>query len=379
MSRASIAARKLALEIAERRQQEVEQRSERRWRPSGNYASGLYDCPRAGYYNRVLWEERPPIPPAVQGRLEMGEVVHRWAQKWMMDNFNVLNVELPLNYDPWQLRGRVDMVVSVETDDGEIVRLPVEVKSITDQAWSKARSVEDLLEQEWTRKYVRQLWAYMLTAGVDTGLLLFVGLPSGNMNPVVVDLDYERAEAEVAGWCEKVNAAVAQFEKVAEGKTGAERIELADKWRPEAIEYDPTICGRCPWFGTHCHPIRVAEDNDRLRILQDPDLIASISRMKETEALAKEHEQLKKEVKAKLAGITAGIAGPWAIKGRHISSRRLKLPPAEKARIEREHPDWVQEISYWRHTIEPLLRGEKQRWEQTEVAARLRRILEQED
>lgn len=117
---------------------------------------------------------------------------------------------------------------------------------------------------------------YMMERNTEKGLFVFKGKSSGDLKPMILDLDYELAE-EALQKAEKTNEWVAKKEY------------------PDRIAYDPEICDWC-WFRTECLPPK--ENIKGITISDDINFIELLRTREELKESHSEYGKIDKRVKA---------------------------------------------------------------------------------
>jgi hypothetical protein len=181
---------------------------------------------------------------------------------------------------------------------------PIEVKAWSPNIVDRIETFEDLFENPWTRSGAHQLLSYLYGANEPFGFLLLdrSGLPL--LLPVQLDANLDRME---------------DFLSRAERAVDHQQAGTLPAFTEDAVE-----CGRCPFYGTVCHPPRAAEPT---HVLVDPVLEANLERWNEIQTVGREWSALDALIKKQLRGVESGIAGHFAIAGKWGKQSRVDLPP----------------------------------------------------
>jgi hypothetical protein len=200
---------------------------------------------------------------------------------------------------------------------------PLEVKAWHPSLVDRLERFEDLFDNPWTRSGGYQLLSYLYGAEQPFGFLLLdrSGLPL--VLPVELNAHLDRMEDFLS-----------RAERVID-HVGAGTL-------PDYYE-DATECKRCPFYGGGCNPPLVG---NVAQVLTDPALEADLERWHALKPAGKEFAGLDADLKKRLRGIEAGIAGAFSISGKWGKATRLELPPAIKKQftISDDHGRFTLEI-----------------------------------
>jgi CRISPR/Cas system-associated exonuclease Cas4 (RecB family) len=278
-----------------------------------NRASSAGDeCTRRLLYRRTRWSEAilPPvdrlrrfeagkeIEDAVKRRLEKGGVAITQSQR-------------PLEWKSLSLTGHIDGVV--RCPDG--IEAVLEIKSCSPFAFatvSKMSTAVDLLNAEaaYMRGYPTQALLYALLLEIPRALIFFVDKSSWMTHTIEIDLldpaALAVAEAALKRF-ELVNAAVAAKEDIA----------------PTPGDY----CGDCQ-FRHVCLTDQAWQQ--RLHIVDDIDMAATIARAQEIKHIAAEYDKLNEKIKGRFNAAGVFLVGDWQITAKESLTTRYDIPDAIK-------------------------------------------------
>ena len=222
-------------------------------------------------------------------------------------------------------KGRAAIVGKVDARlrFGRGASAPLEVKAWHPSLVDRLERFDDLFDNPWTRSGGYQLLSYLYGAEEPFGFLLLdrSGLPL--ILPVELNAHLDRME-DFLSRAERV------LDHVAAGT-------LPD------YSTDATECKRCPFYGGGCNPPIAGAV---AQVLTDPALEADLERWHALKPAGKEFAGLDADIKKRLRGIEAGIAGAFSITGTWGKSSRVELPAAIKKQftISDDHGRFTLEI-----------------------------------
>lgn len=320
----------LLAEIERRRAAALDQR--RTAYPRNNpVASDIGECQREMVLSIVHWKERPLPDEWLVARFARGTVIENLAiQELGAMGFTVRVERTPFEITNTQgrviLRGKVDGFL----ETARHTWVPFEVKSMDPNVYKRINSVEDFDHFAYTRKYPRQLCAYLYGNNLEAGFFLLDDC-LGHWKLIAVTLDY----AEMERILQMVEGAVEAVEQV-RARPDAE-AELLPAYHP-----DPAVCGRCWAKGRVCFPPLTLAG---VTVADDPEFEADLARRETLEPQAREYEALDKAVKARVRGKDGLLVGPFLVSGKELTVT-YKPQPARtvlqwRTKIERVTGDQV--------------------------------------
>lgn len=227
----------------------------------GYFVPMLGGCVRRGVYERTRWQEKEMHDGRVQLIFEEG---NRQEQHILIDlakaGIQIIEQQSAFQWPEYELSGHID---GTYIDNGEAV--PVEIKSMNPNIFSRMHTIDDFDRKPWTRAYKAQMTVYMLMKNIDRGVFILKDKSNGTMRQVEVILDYDLGEACLAT-CERINAHVKE-------NTIPDRID------------DRDACLRCPYKHLCLPDLKLGEP---LRIVDDPMFEERVDRYIELDEAAKE-------------------------------------------------------------------------------------------
>lgn len=325
------------MELADLFEQRRTERLAKDWsayQPNNPIASDLHDCDRYQAMRLVAWKVRQV--PDVRGMevMEDGVVLERamiaqlllegWELVEQQAPFEVLQPPEPGGRKRKILTGRMDGKVVIP-GEGKRRLIPIEFKSTSEWNLDALETEEDLKERSvWTRKWWRQLQAYMLGGNCEKALLV-LGF-RGRRRVIEVSLDYDEAERILV----VASRAVALFDSAQAESIDEQTIDAWLNAQTGAPGYhaDPRTCRLCPFYQRACFPIDVPQDVAQVRV----DLEPAVARLLEAKPFASDYEKLRKLIKEETTGFAQTVAGPYVIDG-HEVTRKSKAQPAKEAKV----------------------------------------------
>ena len=245
------------------------------------YLSNIHSCQRHLYYLLTEGENRPPIDEHLAALFAEGKAQElRVKAELANDGFEMIRaqerIEVPYQGPVAALRGQIMAVGKI---DGMIqydgINIPVEVKAMNPNMYGRINSVDDLLDYDYTQKYVRQLLMYMYAKESEFGLFIISDF-MGHRKRIPVFLGNHLEVAE---------AALRTMEKSWEAKASGQI--------PDRIAFHSKVCGRCPFQAT-CLP---SESIGGADAVDDPALEALLTKHQELKAVAGEFKEVDEAVK----------------------------------------------------------------------------------
>ena len=307
------AAERLSLEIPAKREIALKNKAGGRWIPKNFYASGISECDRQMVHSILDWDKKPLPDAGLQAIFEAGKS----EEERVLRILSELGYEVIGQQNPIQIRDpKTGDLICTGKIDGKIlikgVSVPIEIKSMNANAFSRINSVEDFYKYPFYKKYIKQMQLYLYGNGVEAGL--FVVSDFRHIKVFLVYLDL--------GLCEQILKQLERcWDYVKKGKY------------PEPMPYREEICGRCPFeflcTKTTCH--------EGAKFLEDEETEQRISRWLELKPLKQEFESLDKAIKEPLkqAGVLNCVIGSkYQIVGRKQKSTRYDVNLLEEAQKE---------------------------------------------
>lgn len=311
-------AEKLAAEIPSKRNADLTAKAQHRWIPKNFYASNIPECDRQMVHSILDWDKKPLADAGLQAIFEAGKSEEARIVRILSE----LGYEVIAQQNPIQIRHpKTGEVICTGKIDGKILvgrtAIPLELKSMNQNAFARINSVDDLMKNPYYRKYVKQMQLYLYGNESEAGL--FVISDFRNIKVFIIYLDY--------GLCEQI---LKQLERTWD--------YVKSKKYPEPIAYRPDVCDYCP-FEFLCTKTTC---NKGAEFLESVELEQNIARLLELKPLAKEYEALDKAIKTPLKEqdiLNAVIGTKYQIVGRkqkRVSYDTNLLEDEQKEAIKKE-------------------------------------------
>ena len=272
-------------------------------------ASNLgFPCERYLYLLIKHWDEQKPHDVGLQNIFDLGNTLEEHTIKNIKEaGFEVITPTVrSWKIDKPLITGRED--IRIKDENGEL--LPVEIKGISPQEWSKLNSVDDFLKSKkaYIQQYPAQLFVYMYHFGKEKGFFALTNKLTGETKFIEVPLDYEYGEK--------------MLQK-------AERIykALDEDKPPEACE-DISICENCSLQHICGECRRTPAD-----IEIDGELDELIKRKEELAPAKREYEDVDKEIKQKVGEREKVITGEYLIQRKSFVKKEFTVPESTQYRI----------------------------------------------
>ncbi len=298
--------------------------------PRQPIASDLHDCSRYQVMRVVAWPVRAMPDDEGLEVIEEGNVTEAAVLRQLADEgWEVVEQQAPFEVrQPLEpggakkriLTGKIDGKLRI--DGGKLV--PFDVKGTSEWVFEALETEEDVRNHSvWTRKWFRQMQAYMLGHGIDESLLIVSH--RGHRRVIVLHLDYEVGEEILA---------LATWAAGLIERAEADGIDekTVDAWLTEqggeraAYHRSMVDCRRCPFFQRACHPPDRADVTAKVR----PELEALVARMLDAKPHASDYDKARKLLKAEIEGTPTVVAGRFVIEGQW-KSKNMKAKPAVPA------------------------------------------------
>lgn len=304
-------------------------------RPSGgwNWASEAGDpCIRKLAYQRLYPERAIPESEDLAFVFRRGIWMEKEAKAELADaGYEIVEQDRPFEDKKLKVRGRIDGKVVLYRDH-HATRPALEIKAYAPRIFREINSARDLLASDipWLRRVPAQVVIYMMldpTAGSE-GILYLKDRLSGKPKQVVVALD-ERYAMWLWRRLRVLNAYVSK------------------RKLPPRIEYDESVCGRCPFRAACLGELPAGAPP----MVLDPDaqeeltlLLAEWERLK---PMSKKFEEVDERVGEIVRGHEIVALAEWIVKGRWVDQDRLDskaVPPDVRAK-------YTKSIRFWRKTV----------------------------
>lgn len=305
-------------------------------RPSGKqdyfYLSNLHSCTRHMYYVLHDGEKRPPPDAALQALFESGSIWEKEIVRDLLDmGYQWIHgqqvVEIKYHGKVKELqgktlaRGKLDGAIRFKSKE-----IPTEIKSTDPNKFRRITSIEDLLDDQYCAKWVRQLLFYLYAKAQEEGLFIITD-GRGKWMPIPV---YLGNHLELAEWT------LRNMEKALEANLEGKE--------PDRIPYNHKVCSKCA-FNPICLPSTVIEGGIAI---QNDEIEAMLARHEELKGAHGEYEDLHKDVVGLFKGKPqTSVGGRFIVTPKEhvrISYDAKQLTNEQREQIKKETPYWIVEI-----------------------------------
>lgn len=312
------AAQRLADDIVSRHADDVRSRISISPQRNHRASSFGYPCDRRLYHDIKDWQTKAPVDPQVQQYFDRGNdqepVIERILSRL---GFRIVQSQVALYDDELRIGMRGDGNIA-EDESGRIVI--AELKSTNNSQLLKCRTVEDLYQNKWGRRYYIQVTLYMRKTGICASVLIL--WDAENWRPVVIPIPYDPDYSEtLANRARRLN-------------------DHLDSNEPPDYIQDSRECRVCPHFGRACNPS--ISFGKGAQILTDEQLLFDLEQHAAMAEIGKEFNRLDAAIKGRLKADKEDphdgifIIGPYEIH-RKISDRKgYEVKPTKMQKIEWE-------------------------------------------
>ncbi len=283
-------------------------------------ASDIHDCDRYMVHSVLDWEKRPLHDEGLQAIFDAGNREEESVKARMAaDGWQVI-----LQQTPFEIKNKKEEIICRGKIDGKIIyeglAIPWEVKSMDGNIFRTITGPDDFKKKPWHRKYLRQMQLYLFGNNAEAGLFTISDFRREKYLPVALDL----------GECEHI------LQRLERNWEFVKRKEY-----PERMDYDASICGKCP-FLTVCLP---DIKNTGAKFIDNEQLSQTLDRLAELKPLNKEYEAIDKEVKEAFRGVPDAVVNlAWRIIGQATPGRAILnkdlIPPDILAKATSKEPGW---------------------------------------
>lgn len=240
-------------------------------------ASNLGECLKERYHSIVDWDKKPMADNWLQARFEEGvEQERRILIKLMNNGFDFTEgqkrFELKDRSGRCILSGKIEGKIKF---DGKFY--PFEIKSMNPNIYAGVDRIEDFEKYSHTRKYPKQLMAYMYSENCDEGFFIITDC-LGHFKILPIKLDYQMMEQEMQN-CELVQTCVEQK-------------------KAPAFTENKALCRKCWAAKTCCFPS--IDFGEGIEIISDEELSVDLKRRDELMDSASEYEAIDKKIKERV-------------------------------------------------------------------------------
>jgi len=255
-----------------------------------------------------------------EGKLHEKDIIRRIEEQ----GYEIVEQQRPYFWEKFQLSGSIDGKLVLERH-----LIPIDAKSCSPNAFAAVKKMGPLdflnarQSQSWLRKYPAQILLYMLMDGSEAGILIFKNKVTGRLHQVNYYLD---------------DAALEYTESI------LKKLEVVNDYvaRREIPPLEPCDeCAGCGFEKTICFPGK--DYGAGYDFSTDPAIEAKLARWEELQPLAKEYEELDKEIKEKFKGKTA-VVGDFIIESKELVRKTYEIPDEVKKAYEKQMTYWLTKI-----------------------------------
>jgi len=295
--------------------------------PNNRASEAGHPCVRFLVLSRLEPDKKVLHDVNLQRIFDLGNVFEKAVfQELQEAGVNVVEQQRPFEWKKFQLTGHIDGKIQVGITIGDKL-IPIEIKSCSPNSFTEVEGKKpiDLINsrKSWLRKYPAQILLYMLMDGSEAGIIIFKNKLNGKyyqMNFQLDDTALEYTES-ILKKLEVVNDYVARRE--------IPPLEPCDE------------CARCGFEKTICFPGK--DYGAGYDFSTDPEIEKKLLRWEELQPLAKEYEELEKEIKEKFKGKTA-VVGDFIIESKELVRKTYEIPDEVKKVCEKQMTYWVTKI-----------------------------------
>ena len=291
--------------------------------PNNRASEAGHQCVRFLVLSRLEPDKKVLHDVSLQRIFDLGNVFEKAVLQELKDaGLEVVEQQRPFEWQKFELSGHIDGKIQAGNR-----LIPLEIKSCSPNSFTEVEGKKpiDLINsrKSWLRKYPAQILLYMLMDGSEAGIIIFKNKLNGKyyqMNFQLDDTALEYTES-ILKKLEVVNDYVARRE--------IPPLEPCDE------------CAGCGFEKTICFPGK--DYGAGYDFSTDPAIEAKLARWEELQPLAKEYEELEKEIKEKFKGKTA-VVGEFIIESKELVRKTYEIPDEVKKAYEKQMTYWVTKI-----------------------------------
>jgi len=310
----------MGIDIVKKLDEQTARRIKQFPHPNNRASEAGHECIRFLVLSRLHADKKALHDVGLQRIFDEGNLHESAVLREIEDaGFKVVEQQRPFEWKKFQLTGRIDAKISM---DG--ILIPLEIKSCSPNVFPsiKMSPPEEMVKSKypWVRNYPAQIQCYMMIDGREEGIIIFKNKTTGEkcQKNFKLDLDYMES---ILKKLEMVNAYV-------------EKNETPPVEQKE-------VCKGCGFAKTMCFP--GVDYGPGFDFLSDEETETKLIRWEETKEVAKEHEELDKELKEHFKGRSV-ILGDFKIESSKHERRGVDLPPDIKKQYEKVTEYWITKI-----------------------------------
>jgi CRISPR/Cas system-associated exonuclease Cas4 (RecB family) len=290
-------------------------------------------CIRKLAYQRLYPEQALPDDGEMAFLFKHGQWVEKETYAEMAEaGYEIVEQQRPFHDRELMVKGKIDGKLILH-HNGKRMRPPFEIKGYAPTTWNRVDSAKDILESSagYLRKVPAQVMLYMVLdkdQDADAAILYMKNKLTGKPKVVVVPRD----EA-YASWLLKRLRVLHEY--------------VVKKELPPRIEFDETVCGKCPFRGVCLQEMPPGVNNP---VVLDPEKQGELHELLQDwwrlNPMRKEWEEADERIKSIVRGHPKIIIGDFIVTGTPGSQERVNskvvnaLPPEERAKYLMTIPTW---------------------------------------
>ncbi|MBT9166758.1 MAG: hypothetical protein DDT19_00082 [Syntrophomonadaceae bacterium] len=258
-----------------------------------------HPCEKYLVLSRTRWQEKVLHDVGLELIFEGGRMIEDMALQELREaGYQIIEQQSSFEWRDIALTGHLDAKVVV---NGQAI--PLEVKGYQHYEFEKLNSLEDFFNSSklWVRMAPAQLMMYMMSAESELGIFYLKDKLNYRPKVIWVELDYH--------YCEQI---VQKLERV--------NRYIKEGTLPAGVD-DYDICQRCAFLHI-CLPELKAQ---AMEIIDSQELEEKLLRREELSPLAKEYQELDKEIKKMVEGKEKLLVGDFLIQGKRIERKEYSV------------------------------------------------------
>jgi len=301
-----------------------------------NSASEIGDpCIRRIVYQRLSPELALPEPPDLMFIFKHGHWVEKEVYAELAEaGYEVVEQQRPFVDRDLKIKGKIDGKIVMKWK-GRTYRPPFDAKGYSPAIWSSVDSAKDFLEsdQPFLKKVPAQITLYNVLDKENeakVGLVYMKNKVTGQPKQVAIPLVQSYVD-----WLLKRTRMVNDF--------------VARKELPPRIEYDETVCEKCP-FRAAC--LKETPRGALNPVVLDPEkeakLLGMLQERERLDPLRKSFKDLDGRISAIVRGHSKIIIGDFVISGKWVTEIRLNqeaIPAKTKKKYMKDNTYWKKKIT----------------------------------
>ena len=208
-----------------------------------------HPCARYLVYHQAEWQRAAALDASLRKVFMLGNMHGKQLQRDIEDalasiGYSADQAEVALPDNPWNISGKIDLVMKIPIDGARPVQIPIEMKSMAQHSWEQNKCIEDLRQAQrvYLRCYPDQILSYAMLWGAPYGMLVLRNKTNGKDRALTVYRNEERW-AELTAKADVVNASLEKYRSAKNLKD-----KDPDRALPKRIKWSHNTCGECPFL-----------------------------------------------------------------------------------------------------------------------------------